>query len=228
MNLLQMLNQVLSQSAHIKKNAFATSNDVDDIQMMSIANRVQQEICNIYDWPELRREATITIIGGQRRYQLPDDYRSLVPDSMYKRGSNRRIEIHTPDRRWYEYKYRSGSSGPGSHARFYGNDIEFEGIEDSDVVNFEYVSKWAVIDDTGAVKELFTNDSDTWSMEDQLLILGIQAHWAQTKVLPQEGQWMNNYQRKLNEAIGRRTGGRTIGGRQIRGRDRSPYTPLYK
>ena len=82
--LVTILNSVLSQSAHIRKSAFATSNDVDDVQMIEIANRVRQEIVDFYDWPQLRRQGMITIIGSQRRYVLPSDYRSLVPDSMFK------------------------------------------------------------------------------------------------------------------------------------------------
>jgi hypothetical protein len=228
MILKEMLNQVLSQSAFIKKSAFVTSNDVDDQQMVAIANKAQLEIIDMYDWPQLLRSGEIKMIGSTRRYQMPSDYRSLVPDSMFKENSNERVEIQTPERRMYEYKFSATSPGPGIHARFIGNDIEFYGVNADDIVRFEYVSKWGVQDDTGSVKHLFNSDTDAWLLEDNLLILGIQAHWADTKMLPQTQLWRGNYMSKLNEAIGRNTGGRTIGGVRTRGRNRSPYTPLYR
>jgi hypothetical protein len=66
-------------------------------------------------------------------------------------------------------------------------------------------------------------------MDDQLLILGIQAHWMQTKLMPQYMEHMGNYNRKMTEAIGRNVGGSKIGGvcsgRFGRG---APYYPLWR
>jgi len=78
----------------------------------------------------------------------------------------------------------------------------------------------------GVKKEFFTADSDTWLLDDQLLILGIQAHWQQTKQMPSYMEHMANYMVKMNEAIGRSNAGQTIGGVR-RGIRRDPYTKLW-
>ena len=50
MTLIEMLNEVLSQSGFIERSVFVQSVDVDDKQMVSIANRVNTEINNYYPW----------------------------------------------------------------------------------------------------------------------------------------------------------------------------------
>jgi hypothetical protein len=82
---------------------------------------------------------------------------------------------------------------------------------------------WSI---TGAPKEFFSEDSDAWRLDDQLLILGIQAHWMQAKLMPQYMEHMANYRSKMAEAIGRSNAGQTIGGAPALMR-RDPYTKLW-
>ena len=92
-----------------------------------------------------------------------------------------------------------------------------------------YVSKYAIADSTGGGKETFTMDTDTFKLQDNLLILGVQAHWAKTKMMPQADEWMADYQRKMGQAVGIDNGGRTIGGGFGRGPLRGPpYYPLWR
>ena len=76
------------------------------------------------------------------------------------------------------------------------------------------------------LKAFFTADSDQWLLDDQLLILGIQAHWQQAKQMPSYMEHMANYMTKMAEAVGRSNAGQTIGGapRLMR---RDPYTKLW-
>ena len=229
MILKDMLNEVLAMSAHIKKSAFATSNDVDDQQMFAIANRVRQEIVSYRDWGALRKEHQISMLDNQYRYALPADWYELVTDSIHENASWKTVEVNVPEERWYEYKFGSTSDGNRFRARFYGNNIEFSEVQQDEVIRMEYVSRYSVKDDTGALKERFTSDTDEWLLDDDLFMLGVQANWAETKMLPQTGLWQNNYRDKMRSAIGREAGGEKIGGarrRHVIGM--APYTPLYK
>ena len=77
-----------------------------------------------------------------------------------------------------------------------------------------------------ASKEFFTKDNDVWLLDDQLLVLGIQAHWKQAKQMPNYMENMANYMVKMAEAIGRSNAGQTIGGAPSLIR-RDPYTKLW-
>lgn len=228
MTILEILNDVLSQSGFLERGAFANSTNVDDKQMFAIANRVSYEIVNFYTWTELRQEHDIDLVDGTLRYDLPSDFRDFIPDSCWEEDGSRQAEFPVPDARWFMYKFSSFSDGGTLRMRKYGNELEVHDPSTGDSFSFEYISKNAIEDAASTAKERFTVDTDTWLLDDQLLTLGVQAHWQQTKLMPSYREHMQNYFNKMNEAIGRSTGGRTIGGADSGklGR-RSPYTPLF-
>jgi hypothetical protein len=229
MNLVTILNQVLLQSGFLERGSFVSSADPDDKQMVAIANRAAYEIMNYFPWPKQRKTFTVTLNAGQTRYTLPTDFQSLVPDSAWEQDGERQVEFPVPDRRWFMYKFTNWSDGGTLRVRMYGNEIEVHDDADGETFNFEYISKWVVKAQDGTPKELFSEDTDTFDLDDQLLILGIQAHWQQAKLMPSYQEHFANYYRKMSEAIGRANGGRTIGGT---GRGHmtsdSPYYPLWR
>lgn len=225
MNLRDILNEVLSQSSHIRKANFANSSDVDDVQMVSIANRVADEYRDYFAWPALRVEYSIQIQDGVDRYPMPEDYDGLVPDSVFE-DSDTKVEIPTTDRRWYAYKYGDAPSSV-IHARMYGHEMQVQDPVAGATIRMEYRTKWVVVASNGARKERFTDDTDTFLLDDQVLIRGIQAHWAETKLLPQAAAWGDRYRRILNQNIGQRVGAKTItsGDHRI---GNAPYAPEYR
>jgi hypothetical protein len=175
-------------------------------------------------------------------YQLPADFQSLIPDSSWETEGSRIVELPTPEDRWYMYKFSAYSDGGTLRARIVGKspattgdrvNLEVHDPQPGESFQFEYITNGVVIpEDTEAVhRDRFEKDTDSWLLDDQLLVLGIQAHWAQTKLLPQANDWKANYDSKMAEAISRDSSGRTIGGPS---KDyfwldrRSPYYPLYR
>ncbi len=229
MDIKQILNNVLSQSGFLEKDSYVGSSDPDDKQMVSIGNRVVDEIKRIWVWGELRSDFQINVQEGVTRYTLPADFEAIVPDSAWELDGNRQVEYPVPDRRWFIYKFTNWSDGGTIRVRKYGNELEIHDPDSTTGFQFEYISKWAIVSSEGERKEFFTADTDEFLLDDQLLVLGIQAHWMQTKLMPQYKEHFANYRSKLNEAIGRSSGTRTIGGtgRGLDGRG-APYYPLYR
>lgn len=231
MNIRQSLNQVLAESGFLEKTVYFSPNaDIDDKQMAAIANRTQQEIRDYFPWTELRTDSQITQQEGVTRYALPEDFRSFVAESMWQGDGNRKAEFPVPDGRWFEYKFTSIGDAGTRRIRKYGNEIEIIQPQDGEIIQYEYISKYAVETDQQIRKEYFTEDTDSFRLDHQLLVLGIQAHWAKTKLLPQANDWFANYQAKLREAIGRSSGARVAGGVQSGslGNQFSPYYPLWR
>lgn len=226
MNLRDILNEVLAQSAHIKKANFANSSDVDDVQMVSIANRLVFEVRNFYPWGDLRKEFSISVIGGVSNYPMPSDFDTMVPDSGWETEGSRPIEVPVPDGRWYRYKNSAFTDSTTIRCRFYGNELQIADPVDGDKFTFEYMSKFTVMETGGTLREKFVSDTDIYLLDPDVLILGIQSHWAHTKGLPQTEQWRANYLSKLGQLIGRQEGGKTIGGAK-KMPEPSPYTPLW-
>jgi hypothetical protein len=231
MDLKTILNNVLAQSGFLERGGFTTSADPDDKQMVAIANRVAYEIMNYYRWPELRKASVINLQSGQDRYKLPNDFQDFVPNSAWEGEGERQVEWPVPNNRWYLYKFSAYSDGGTYRVKKYGDEIEVRDAETGNSFDYEYVSKWVIEDSQGARKEFFTQDTDKFLLDDQTLILGIQAHWQQSKQMQGYQEHFANYRTKLTEAIARASGGTTIGGASGGGdwiASRSPYYPLYR
>jgi hypothetical protein len=228
--------------------------------MMAIANRVAYEIMNYYNWSSLRKTheiemtaQTVPSLGGGSTttpdiiYTLPADFQSLVPDSAWESDGSRSVELPTPEDRWYMYKFSAYSDGGTIRARIIGKKpmenglvtttgdlvrLEVHDPEPGESFFLQYVSKGTVIPENTAedTRDNFQKDTDTWLLDEQLLVLGIQANWAQTKMLPQANDWKVNYNSKMHEAISRDASGKTIGGvsNDYWMDRRSPYYPLYR
>ncbi len=229
MQIVEILNNVLAQSSFLERPSFFNSSDPDDKQMVAIANRVGKEILDYYLWPALRKSFTFNLASGTSSIALPTDFESLVPESVWEADGSRPAEWPTPDGRWYQYKFSTFSVGGITRIKMHGDTVDIENDGQAVDIDFEYLTNAYAKDSTsGDDKQAFTLDTDTFRLDDQLLVLGIQAHWQQAKGIPTYTEHYANYMNKMREAIGRAAGGRIAGGRGYSPLDRSPYYPLYR
>ena len=223
-----MVNNVLTQSGFLEIDTLTGSTDPDEKQLLGIANRVVREIRDYYPWPALRKTVTIGLTPEQKLYDLPAGFRRLIADSVWELDGTRAVEWPTPNGRWYRYKFSTDTAGPTVRIRQLGNQIEVEGNSSEQEIALEFLSGQAVLGPTGLEKSLFDDDTDTFLLSDRILELGIQAHWAETKMLPQAQRWMANYMQARTQAIAQEEGARTIGGRMNRGSRGAPHYPLWR
>lgn len=223
--ILVMINDVLAQSGFLKRSSIFNSTDPDDIQMGAIANRAALEIGGYYPWQELRATYEIDLVDGVNSYNLPPDLKWIIPDSSWETDGSRKVADHLSDNQWYQYKFSSLTSGGTIRARQSGLTLEVIEPFQGGKISFAYVTSYLVNQDQAMVPE-FTKDSGLWLLDDQVLGLGIQAHWMQTKLMPQYTEMFANYMRKLNESIGRDAVRNTIGGQPQQTR-RAPYTKTW-
>jgi len=226
MNIADMLNNVLAQSGFLKRPQFFLSSDPDDVQMTAIANRVGLEISGFYPWFGLRQPAEINLVDGQTEYDLPFGLKSIVSDSSWETDGSRKVDDHVSDGIWYQYKFSSLTSGGVIRARQYGDKLQVIEPFNGGKISFEYVTEYYAKTEGNAPLDAFSSDTDNWILDDQLLILGIQAHWMQTKLMPQYTEHMVNYFKKMNEAIGRDGVRNTVGGHSGTSR-KAPYTKTW-
>lgn len=233
MNLKEMLNAVLEESSYLSRDTFVNSPNVDDRQMVAIANRVVREIRDYYDWSALLDTFTIdpssTPTGKDGRWALPDDYDSIVADSAWETDGSRKVDLPVPRGRWFMYKFSTLTDAGRMRCRLYDKEIEIHEPSENLPFSLEYRSLHSVTDESlpSGRKELFTSDNDGYVLDDSLIILGTQGWWARNKMMPQAETWMADYKSKLQEAVGRDNSGQTIGGSPTVDR-RAPYYPLYR
>lgn len=197
--------------------------------MVAIANRVATSIIDFYPWSGMLSAHTITMTSATV-YPLPDDYKEIIPDSVWELDGSRQVELPTPDNRWYMYKFSAFSDGGVRRAKLRGKTIELYDPQPGESFSFEYQSNSAITSSDSTPKSSFTNDNDLWTLDPEMLIKGIQAKWGHAKMMPQFQKWEQDFMQEMNSAIGRDAGGRTVGGTNDESMwDRkSPYYPLYQ
>lgn len=228
MDLLQMLNAAIGEYGFLQRTSFTDSGDPDDVQMIAMANRAVREIREFYDWSALAESEHFDIVGGQDRYPLPDDYYSVISDSAWETDGSRKCDFPVPRNRWFMYKFSSLTDAGTLRMRLYGNEIELHDPSISTGFDLEYVSKYLILDSGSNRKETFTKDTDTFVLDDDLVIKGTQAYWTRAKQMPMAGDAMDDFMDALRFEVGRDNSGQTIGGTGPRIDRRSPYYPLYR
>lgn len=223
MSLKEILNYVLGQSAFLQRDAFATGEDADDIQMVAFANRAAQTMNDYFPWNKLRKSDQITMVNGQLSYDLPDDFDYYMTESMWKSFGARHVVIPTPDRYWGFLKAGNPGTGVSYYAKFIGGKLEFVSVTAPDVINFDYQSNSPITDLNGVPKQRFTADSDLFLLNDETLALGIKALWKTEKEMPTAAYDMQEFNKSMKRDIGADTPAVVIRGNDIYAG--APYAP---
>lgn len=226
--ILELINSARSEMTFLERSSIANSSDVDDKQLLAVANRTAKYIRDFYDWEVLRTTKQYTMTAATA-YDLPDDFRAYVSDSAWHDQGSRKVELPVADNRWYAYKFSAFSTAGIIRARLKGTQLIVLEPNAGEVIDLEYVSKYVVQAADASYKENFSVDTDTFVLDDELFIAGFKAKWSLAKSLEQAGAWDMEFNNMLGMSIGRDAGGRIIGGSDTDRTNRfAPYYPLYR
>lgn len=166
MTLQEMLDEVLLLSGMGTETAYATSTDDAVLRLVTLANQAAISIAQ-FEWQGLRAIYSFTMTASDT-YPLPDDYKAFIPDTMFVDGTL--VDIPTGTTTWNYLDSIAGASGALWNMRLMGDLIHVYGPVDGTEVRFEYSSKYPVLDASEAPKARFTADTDTFRLDDELLI----------------------------------------------------------
>ena len=192
-------------------STFFGGNDPDDNLIFYLLRRVGRDIAK-YRWNELLRTARINITGGNNSYNLPNDFREFVPNSMRVEGDLRPIDFPAPIETWAHIDAQIGATGILHRMRLQGGKLVTHPLDTDDfVVRFEYLSNFPVIDQDGVTgKKLFEQDNDTWTLDEDLIIKGLKVKWSVEKGLDTLQADSGDYTQYLNELKGTDSSARRI------------------
>jgi hypothetical protein len=142
----------------------------------------------------LQQEHEFYLIKNQSSYELPSDFGFFLNKTMWDRVESRPMGLVSPQV-WQEFKSGLIQSSVYKRWRVKANDgtkeifidptptatqCVYECRDGSKVkvgAAFEYISKYTVNDTSGVPKELFTVDTDTFRIDDNLLELEFKWRW---------------------------------------------------
>jgi hypothetical protein len=146
-----------------------------------------------------------TVYFQKVKYDLPSDYDSIVPRTMWDKS--KRWEMLGPEdaQQWEWLLSGYISTGPRIRWRMLGNTFQiWPGTSTNELLSYEYRSKgWARAAD-GSVKNSFTADTDTCIYPDRLMVLFTKLKYFEAKGFDTTAMY-RNYLTELETVIAQNT-----------------------
>lgn len=210
MTLKEMLDAVLLESGMDTETVYATSPRDEVLRLMNLANRSARTLSSGWKWQKLRRVYTFSLTDATT-YDLPSDFRELVADSTYTNNIIEQVDMRPTPSEWRYLQTNGTGVGPTYKMRIIGGSIEVFEPQSGETVSFEYHSDHPVMATDGTTtKARFTADTDTFRLDDDMLIMEV--IWRYKKLLGLQ-DWQVDYQeaqKYANLTRGQDAGAKTI------------------
>lgn len=174
MNVLEIANQCCIRcSDPTLRSLFSTEDNATEWQ--GYLNQACASIPDLHNWSALMKDYIFVTSGNKTDYDLPDDFDDMGTYDLYNLTNRRYIPCAGNDKELW--KQATGNTSQSSiRYRIMGGKIVFTyPIEDGITLKYTYLSNKPVkyTDSNGNVtyKEYFSNDDDTYLLDDELLIL---------------------------------------------------------
>jgi hypothetical protein len=123
-----------------------------------------------------------TITFEKVRYDLPSDYESAVPRTMWDLSKHWEMLGPESPQQWEWLLSGFISTGPRIRWRLLGKYFQiWPGVSTNELLGYEYRSKGWAESDTGTVKNSFTADTDTCIYPDRLMVLATKLKYFEAK-----------------------------------------------
>lgn len=176
MTLLSIVQRTADEAGVPRPTAVASGTDPGSRQFFALANTVLQELCRM-DWPVLIKDATLPLVPATTAYNTPADFVRLVANTAYNSSNYYAVRNQVSPAEWQRQKY-SMLSGIGQYKMRlagYPKQIHFTPTPQvADSIVYEYITNERVVQDGGgSYSSLYTLDTDTSIVPEELVQLGI-------------------------------------------------------
>ena len=151
-----------------------------------------------HNWSWLTKDTRFTTSGSKQEYPLPADFGRIVTYKLYNLTDRCFIPYGNNDAELDKYMMGDFSQTT-IRFRIMGGNIKFTyPIADGQDIIYTYLSSYGVKDQNGIAKEVFSNNNDTFILNDELLILKAIALRAINLGLPEADRRDAEYRDFLN------------------------------
>lgn len=221
MSLLSMCQSVLVEAGWTKLLNIASSSDGTAQQIFELANLELQQLSERLDWPHCETDLDIPTVANQSIYALPDDFRTLVHNSVFNASQYYGVKgsVNAAEWRWR----REGLLGSLDRYAF----RLLRGIGDASVqltptptgienLVLTYNSSNYALDNSNVPKAAYTADSDVSRIPEKYVKLGLRWRFRRVKGMDYSAEY-KEYEDTITNQFGKIIDAADIpvGGRRI-------------
>jgi len=207
MTLLAVVQEFCDRTGVPRPNVVTGSSDSQTLQIKGLANEVLTDITNRgSSWPMLQKQATFTSVAAELQGAMttiaPYGYKYPIEGSLYDRTERRPLYGPRNAPRWQESEALPVTGPFYSYRIWQGNFFMQPTPPAGHEIAFEYASDFSILASDGTTwKKRFTADSDTFALDEDLLLLGLRWKWKKEKGLAFATEKLD-YESTLAQAIG--------------------------
>ena len=176
-------------------------------QIKALANEVLTDITGRGNsWPRLQKQATFVSVAAEQQGLIttiaPYGFQYAIEDSLYDRTERRPLFGPRNAPRWQESEALP-QTGPFYSYRIWQGYFYLQPAPPAGhTIAFEYASDFAILAADGTSwKKRFTVDTDTFALDEDLLLLGLRWKWKKEKGLAFATEKLD-YESLLAQAMG--------------------------
>jgi hypothetical protein len=229
MSLLQIVKDACDELSLPRPSVVANSTDPQVRQLFRLANVEGRNLAKRHNWQVLTSEHTFTTTATAVQLTasaLPTDFNWIIPETMWNRSSRRRVYGPIDNQEWQGIKGSAVNSIDPAF-RIKGNTILLTpNPTTGHSIYYEYVSKNWCQSSGGTAQSVWTADSDTGKLDENIMKLGIIWRFKAVKKMDYATE-LSNYEREVTDAIMRdgsrpRLSTNVVSGQRV---PRAPLTP---
>lgn len=184
-------------------------------QLLALSKREAYEFCHAANgnggWQELHNEYSFTTVNGQSDYPFPADFASFITKTFW--DGSYRWQLLGPLEAQEKQVLKYGISPVGPRRRFWilQNLMTLNPTPTTtgDVIAYDYMSKYPITTSGGVAKEMWTDDTDLYKLDEDCFILGIKWRFLRAKGMDY-GEEFASYTNNMQRIMGANGGGRDL------------------
>lgn len=214
LTLVQMVTQAAAEIGQTPPTSIIGNTDSTAIQMLALAQREGRECAKKTGawggWPQLRQEYTFSTAIGIDAYSFPTNYQYLIPQTGWDRTFRWQLLGPLEAQEWQVLKSGITVAGPRSRWRIMGAQVFIDPVPTAiDALVFEYYANTWCTSALGVAQSAWAADSDTYALDDDLMVLGLKWRFLRAKGLDY-GEEKNAYDAAVDTELSRAGSSRSL------------------
>lgn len=176
--------------------------DVNAQRLLRFANRIGRDLATRAPWQNLRVQRQFIALNAPEQPGLPEGFQRFIPETMWNLTMGSLIVGPVGPVQWQTLDvgrdYLVTSNGPGFFTRRGNSLVMFPTPIGGETIQFEYQSSYFCQSASGTPQAQWLADSDTARISEELITLGVIAHFLEADGQPAQ-MARASYERRLGQ-----------------------------
>ena len=197
MSVLTIAQNVAMETGFTSPSSLVGSADENSIQLLALIKKETRALSDRYEWNKLIVRGTFNFVNAQEAYDLPTDFKDYMPKTIWNYTARRPLIAPITAEDYEIQKNYLITSGIDKMVRVYDGQMHITPVPSStDTINYEYTTLNIYQSAGGVGKPAITLDTDTTTIDEYLVELGVKLRFLVAKGLVTPAELEKSFEKK--------------------------------